>query len=123
MFCARADVLGPASTRWLRHGAVVAEVALAFVLLVGAGLMIRSFSALQHVTTGFDPRGVLTFTVANNRARGPRELETYMRTMRERLLAIPGVTTVTAASPLPLDGGAQLARWGTESAAADPSKF
>jgi putative ABC transport system permease protein len=51
--------------RWLRAGVVTAEVALAFVLLVGSGLMIRSFVALQRADPGFDPSGVLTFTLAN----------------------------------------------------------
>ena len=63
-------LVGGGSGRWLRDGAVVAEVALAFVLLVGSGLMIRTFIALQNANPGFDPDGVLTFQIQNNRARG-----------------------------------------------------
>jgi len=47
----------------LRSAVVVAEVALCFVLLIGSGLMIRSFLALQRIDPGFDPNGVLTFNV------------------------------------------------------------
>ncbi len=48
-------LVGGGAGRWLRDGAVVAEVALAFVLLVGSGLMIRTFIALQNANPGFDP--------------------------------------------------------------------
>src|SRR5205814_6000266 len=52
---------GLAAGRRLRNAVVVVEVALSFVLLVGSGLMIRSFVALQGVDPGYDPRGLLTF--------------------------------------------------------------
>jgi len=106
----------------LRNGVVVAEVALSFVLLVGGGLMVRSFVALTRSDPGYDPRNLLTFLVS------PQEPESearaaFMRTFAERLRALPGVTAVTAAGPFPLDGGPGNARWGTEEAAADPAKF
>ena len=101
------------SGKLLRQGVVVAEVALSFVLLIGSGLMLRSFMALERVDPGFDPNGVLTFTAFNPRARGPNERQAFMRAMQTRLAAIPGVTAVTAASPLPLDGQEANARWGT----------
>jgi putative ABC transport system permease protein len=107
--------------RTLRNAVVVTEVALAFVLLIGSGLMLRSFAALQDVDPGFDDAGVLTF-VANARGDDAQQ-QTFMRMMRERLAALPGVTAVTAATPLPLDGGLANARWGTEEAAADPARF
>ena len=112
-----------ASGRWLRDGAVVAEVALAFVLLVGSGLMIRTFLALQNTDPGFDPNGVLTFLIQNNRAQGTEGRRAFQRTTLERLEAIPGVTGVTSAGPLPLDGGNSLARYGPLEAATDPAKF
>ena len=74
--------------RWLRDGAVVAEVALAFVLLVGSGLMIRTFIALQNANPGFDPSNVLTFLIQNNRAQGQDGRQAFQRTMVERLKAI-----------------------------------
>ena len=108
--------------RGLRHGVVVTEVALSFILLVGAGLMLRSFVALGRINPGFDPNHVLTFGLAPQ-ARQPGERLAFMQQVRERLLAIPGVTGVTAATPLPLDGQLVNGRWGTDAAVADPSKF
>jgi putative ABC transport system permease protein len=108
--------------RRLRSGVVVTEVALSFVLLVGAGLMLRSFVALGRVEPGFDPNNVLTFFL-QPRAREAGERAAFMQQVRERLLAIPGVIGVTAAAPLPLDGQPISARWGTETAVSDPSTF
>jgi predicted permease len=116
-------LVGGSSGRWLRDGAVVAEVALAFVLLVGSGLMIRTFIALQNTDPGFDPQGVLTFIIQNNRAQGVEGRQTFQRTTLERLKALPGVTDATSAGPLPLDGGNSLARYGPLEAATDPAKF
>ncbi|MGE3492727.1 MAG: ABC transporter permease, partial [Vicinamibacterales bacterium] len=116
-------LVGSGSSRWLRDGAVVAEVALAFVLLVGSGLMIRTFVALQNTNPGFDPQGVLTFLIQNNRAQGLAERRVFQRTTLERLQALPGVTGATSAGPLPLDGGNSLARYGPLEAATDPARF
>jgi putative ABC transport system permease protein len=98
--------------RWLRNGVVTAEVALAFVLLVGSGLMIRSFVALQRADPGFDPSGVLTFTLANVNEPTPQGRNALSRVIDEKLSAIPGVTAVTAGNPLPLDGQGSNVRWG-----------
>lgn len=114
---------GGSSGRWLRDGAVVAEVALAFVLLVGAGLMIRTFVALRTTDPGFDPRGVLTFLIQNNRAEGQDGRRVFQQSMLERLKSLPGVTDATSAGPFPLDGGNSLARYGPLEAAADPARF
>jgi putative ABC transport system permease protein len=108
--------------RLLRSGVVAAEVALSFVLLVGGGLMVRSFVALMHADPGYDPTGVLTFQAAPL-APQREGRAAFMRQMRERLAALPGVRAVTGAGPFPLDGGLANARWGTAEAAADPSKF
>jgi putative ABC transport system permease protein len=116
-------LVGGSTGRWLRDGAVIAEVALAFVLLVGCGLMIRTFVALQNADPGFDPKNVLTFIIQNNRAQGDEGRRTFQRTTLERLKAIPGVVDVTSAGPLPLDGGNSLARYGPLDAATDPAKF
>lgn len=115
--------LGGASR--LSRSVVVVEVALAFVLLIGSGLMLRSFIVLQHSDPGYDAEGVLTF-FANpsfQRWNGERRA-VFVRELRERLGALPGVRAVTAARPLPLDGTPITgARWGTEDALEDPSKF
>ena len=114
---------GLARGRRLRNAVVTAEVALSFVLLVGCGLMLRSFIALQRVDPGYDPNGLLTFFAVSGRPGGPDAQAAVIRRLAERLRAVPGVTGVTAASPLPLDGGIANARWGTETAVTDPSKF
>jgi predicted permease len=108
--------------RTLRSGVVVTEVALSFILLVGAGLMLRSVRALAQVDPGYDPNHVLTF-VLQSRARLADERAVFNQQIRERLLAIPGVSGATAASPLPLDGQLTNGRWGTETAVSDPGKF
>jgi putative ABC transport system permease protein len=108
--------------RKLRSGVVVTEVALSFILLVGAGLMLRSVVALARVNPGYDPNHVLTF-VLQSRAPQAAERALFNQQVRERLLAIPGVSGATAATPLPLDGTLINGRWGTEIAATDPSKF
>ena len=108
--------------RKLRSGVVVTEVALSFMLLVGAGLMLRSVVALAQVNPGYDPNHVLTF-VLQSRAPQAAERALFNQQVRERLLAIPGVSGATAATPLPLDGTLINGRWGTEIAATDPSKF
>ena len=108
--------------RRMRSGVIVTEVALSFILLIGAGLMLRSFVALGRVNPGYDPNNVLTFFLQPpQRQAGQRAA--FIKQVRERLLAIPGVTGATAATPLPLDGGIVNGRWGTEAAVADPSAF
>ena len=113
---------GLSGGRRLRSGVVVTEVALSFVLLIGAGLMLRSVLALQEINPGYDPNGVLTF-VLNSRARQAEERMVFNQQVREKLMAIPGVTAASAATPLPLDGTLINGRWGTETAVTDPSKF
>ena len=116
----RSGALGAAG---LRNAVVVVEVALAFVLLIGSGLMLRTFLAVQRVNLGFDPRGLLTFQLLGNIGNTPQEAETFKLQLREQLGAIPGVKTVTASFPLPLAGGFSPVRWGGAEAQADPSKF
>ena len=108
--------------RRLRGAVVVAEVALSFILLIGAGLMLRSVLALSRVDPGYDPNNVLTFFL-QSQARQPAQRAAFMKQVHERLLAIPGVVDATAATPLPLDGGTMNTRWGTEAAVTDPGTF
>jgi predicted permease len=108
---------------WLRNAVVVLEVALAFVLLVGSGLMFRSFVALQRVQPGYDPNGVLTFFLPNLRIPDNTARQAFVRDLRARLEALPNVIAVTGASPLPLEPREALARYGTEEALVDQTKF
>jgi putative ABC transport system permease protein len=100
------------------------EVALSYVLLIGSGLMVRSFLELQRIDPGFNPHGLLTFQVQSDRFfQKPEERAVAIRRLEDRLRAIPGVQSVTAANPFPLTGGFSPIRWGTEEALADASKF
>jgi len=100
------------------------EVALAYVLLIGSGLMVRSFLELQRIDPGFNPHGLLTFQIQSDRFfPTPQERAVATRQLEERLRTIPGVQSVTAATPFPLTGGFSPIRWGTEEALADASKF
>jgi len=85
---------------------VVSEVALALVLLVGAGLMIQTFERLQAAPTGFNPDHVLTVRVPLAKYRyspGPQSVNFY-RGVQERIEAIPGVRSVGMANNLPFTG-------------------
>jgi putative ABC transport system permease protein len=114
---------GLAAGKTLRNAVVAAEVALAFVLLVGSGLMIRSFIAIHRADPGYDPRGVFTFFLPNLGRPTPEARAAFVQQLGERLSGLPGVTAVSSAGPLPLDGQTSNVRWGTEAAAADPSLF
>ena len=115
---------GLASGGLSRKIVVGVEVALAYVLLIGSGLMVRSFLELQSIDPGFDPKGLLTFQVQSDRfLPTPQERAVAIRQLEDRLRAIPGVQSVTAASPFPLTGGFSPIRWGTEEALADASKY
>jgi predicted permease len=114
---------GLQSGKYVRQTVVVAEVALSFVLLVGSGLMLRSFMALSRVDPGYDPNGVMTFTAPPSALRTPEQRQAFTSTLKQRLEGIPGVTAVTAATPLPLDGQDFSMRWGLPSAAEDASRF
>jgi predicted permease len=88
-----------------RRFLVVAEVALSLVLLVGAGLMIRSFQQLQNVAPGFDSHGVLTMTAAVARAKfaEPTQFVNFFEQVMQRVRALPGVETAGVIDDIPLD--------------------
>jgi putative ABC transport system permease protein len=85
---------------------VVAETALALMLLVGAGLLIRSFIRLQRVDPGFNPRNVLTAVVTLPQAVYPErnQIAPFYSQLLERVRALPGVQSAAAISTLPLAG-------------------
>ena len=108
----------------LRSGVVVVEVALSFVLLIGSGLMFRSFLALQHTNLGFDPHQLLTFGILGGPGNTvPQQRAARMREIQTRLRALPGVESATGSFPFPLAGGFSTIRWGKEEALADPGKY
>ncbi|HET7536371.1 MAG TPA: ABC transporter permease, partial [Candidatus Didemnitutus sp.] len=97
------DAGGPRATR-LRSFLVVAEIALALVLLVGAGLMMRSFLHLRSIDPGFDARGVLTFRAGFPKAMtvdNPDAPAQFFHALPEKLTALPGVEAVGIVNLLP----------------------
>ncbi len=116
---------GLGAGRALRNAVVVAEVALSLVLLVGAGLMLRSFDALRHVDPGWDAGGVLAFDTSLPFASYPesRRRTQFALQLQERLRAVPGIETASAAFPAPFANVAFNGRWGTEEALTDPDAF
>ena len=91
----------------LRSALVVSEMALALVLLIGAGLFLRSFTKLLRVETGYQPGNVLTFQMDLPESRYPEAHHriTFWREAMTRIAAAPGVTAVGATSKLPLTLG------------------
>ena len=82
---------------------VVAEVAISVVLLVGAGLLIRSFSELQSMPLGFEPEQVLTVT-ATQSSRPRAERQAYEADLIRAARSVPGVRSAGIAFPLPMNG-------------------
>ena len=89
---------------------VGAEMAVSLVLLVGTGLMIRSFAALQRVDPGFDTAGVLTFGLSLPQSDYPNRQSAidFGERLRARIATLPGVTAAGAIAQLPLTGPGPL---------------
>jgi predicted permease len=90
-----------------RNVLVVGQVALALILLVGSGLMVRSFQRLRSVDPGFDAEGVMTFQLSLppvKYAGGPPTAQFYDQLV-ERLEGLPGVTSAAGITNVPLNGG------------------
>jgi putative ABC transport system permease protein len=104
----------------VRGGLMVAEVALTLVLLIAAGLMVRSFVALQQVHPGFDPSGVLTFRISMPAAKyGPPQVRrAFIERVESSLKSLPGVTHVGMTSQLPLTGSGPLSPFAYDEATA-----
>ena len=88
-----------------RSALVVAEVGLSLILLVGAGLLVKSFVRLMQVDPGFDSNRLLVFNVGLPPSTTPPQQDDFYRQVVERLQALPGVQSAGAVSRLPLAGG------------------
>lgn len=116
---------GRGSTRrrhWLRDGLVVAQTALALVLLIGSGLLVRSFRELRTVNPGYDIRDVFTFQFAPARPElsdGPSYAR-FHEAFMERLRAMPGVQSVGVVNNVPLDEGTAGGRFRSEEMGGEP---
>ena len=91
----------------MRDVLVVAQVALSFVLLIGAGLFLRSLWELQHVQTGFDPSRLLAAEVSlpQDRYKERQDTQQFWVQFLDRVRAIPGVESAAATTLFPLRGG------------------
>jgi predicted permease len=100
----------------IRAGLVIGEVALALVLLVGAGLFLRSLASLEEVTPGFQPGGAITAGVSLPQPQysEPAKRIAFYRAVLERLSNLPGVTTVAEGVPVPFSGNAGSASFAIE---------
>jgi len=98
------------SVRRAQRVLMVAEIALAIVLLTGAGLLVKSFRNLTAVQTGFDSHGVLTARVALplDRYQSLDQQRSFFRELTERLKALPGVTAAGATASMPLRGNEMM---------------
>jgi predicted permease len=103
---------GSGRTR-LRNVLVVAEIAFSLVLLVGAGLMVKSLSALLHRNPGFDPNNLLTFAVNLPGTSYPKDPDAirFDKRFTERAATVPGITGIASNSVIPLTGGGNSIRF------------
>ncbi len=106
----------------LRAALVVSQVALALVLLVGAGLLLRSLARLQQVSPGFEPRGVTTAMLSLPRAQyeSAQKQIAFYRALTARLAGTRGVSAAAAGSPLPFAGDESSASFGIEGRVVGP---
>jgi putative ABC transport system permease protein len=97
---------GGRRTRILTHALVVAEISLTFVLMVGAGLLVRSLFTLQTVDLGFRTANLLTMTVPLDERRYPEiaDRAAFADRLTERLASLPDLESFTIASGLPASG-------------------
>jgi putative ABC transport system permease protein len=119
----RARTLGGAARRLL-DSLVVAEIALAVVLLVGAGLMLESYQKVRHQNRGFDPHNLLTFEVSFPTNRYPDEpgKARFVREAVRQLGSLPGVTAASATTTQPMFQGQSYVSFNVEGKPADPAR-
>jgi hypothetical protein len=98
--------LGRFTTRALRDMLVVSQTALTIVLLVGAGLLLKSFVLLQRVELGFDPHQLLMADLLlSQRHAAPAPRDAYLTQLLDSIATLPGVQHVAVLTDRPLDGG------------------
>jgi predicted permease len=115
-------VLGGGYAR-LRKGLVIAQVALSLLLLVGAGLFLRSLNNLLAIDAGFDTSRLLSFGVAPGpNGYAPAETKTFAKTLLERVRATPGVEGAAFVSNRLLEGGSWNSSITIEGRAYDPNQ-
>jgi putative ABC transport system permease protein len=111
-----------AGPRRLRGALVAAEIALSLILLVGAGLLIKSFFRLQEVDPGFRPEGALTLRISlpENRYSKPEQIRVFIKDLMERARKLPGIEAAGGVSSLPLSGSGSSGTTTVDSKAVSP---
>ena len=96
-----------ARARRLRDGIAIAEIALSLALLVGAGLLLRSFDKMRHAETGANTRNVLTMAInlPATRYATPVARRAFFDRLLERVRSSPGIQAAAASTQIPLEGG------------------
>lgn len=91
---------------WTRSVLVTSEVALSLLLLIAAGLMIRSLQRLREVNPGFDPHGVLTMSLAVGQQKfpAPEQQVNFLEQVLQRVRSLPGVESAGVVDDIPLNG-------------------
>jgi len=105
-----------------RSALIVAQTALALVLLVSAGLLLRSYTKMSHVDPGYDTKDIFTFQIAPRQPSTLKDGPSYANfslNFMDRLRALPGVQSVGLIENVPLDEGTAWVRFKTESTAGD----
>ena len=113
----------PPSAKRARDWLVIGEIALTVTLLVAAGLVLRSFSRLQSLSLGYEPRGVFTarFELPWKKYNDRDRIDTFSRTLLDKVRALPGVQNAAVSSNGPLMGGWQTGFWREEKPRPKPS--
>jgi putative ABC transport system permease protein len=109
---ARGGTAGVVRQRF-RRGLVVGQIALALMLLTGAGLLVRSFLRMRAVDPGFDPHHLLTaqLEISPQRYQRSEQVRAFYADLLRRIREIPGVTSAAAARALPMTGQLEIGDW------------
>jgi putative ABC transport system permease protein len=113
----------PPSAKRARDWLVISEIALTLTLLVAAGLVLKSFSRLQSLSLGYEPRALFTarFDLPWRKYADRSTVDTFARALLDKVRALPGVQNVAISSNGPLMGGWQTGFWREENPRPQPS--
>ncbi|HEX4638644.1 MAG TPA: ABC transporter permease [Chthoniobacterales bacterium] len=115
----------PPSARRARDWFVISEIALTLTLLVGAGLVLKSFSRLQSLSLGYEPRALFTarFELPWKKYDDRGKIDIFAKTVLDKVRGVPGVQSVAVSSNGPLMGGWQTGFWREENPRPQPSEM
>jgi putative ABC transport system permease protein len=113
----------PPSAKRARDWLVISEIALTLTLLVAAGLVLKSFSRLQSLSLGYEPRALFTarFELPWKKYNDRDKIDTFAKTLLDKVRALPGVQDAAVSSNGPLMGGWQTGFWREENPRPQPS--